>query len=109
MIFDTVACGKRIKEARRKLGLSQFELSERLDISPKYLSRIETGYQTPSLEIMLLISKTLNESLDILVFGTNTDYLPHQDLIREKIQHILSQLSDIVAIFDKNTGSHKQP
>lgn len=98
MIYDTVACGKRIREARRKLGLSQFEFSERLDISPKYLSRIETGYQTPSLEIMLLIAKTLDESLDLLVFGTNTNYSPNQAKFREKIQQIIGQLSDIVAI-----------
>lgn len=98
MIYDPIACGKRIREARRKLGLSQFALSEQLYISPKYLSRIETGYQTPSLEIMLLISKTLNESLDILVFGTNANALTHQAQIREKIQHVLAQLSDIVAI-----------
>lgn len=98
MIYDTVACGKRIREARRKLGLSQLEFSERLDISPKYLSRIETGYQTPSLEIMLLIAKTLDESLDLLVFGTNTKNFPHQTQIRETVQRILAQLSDIVAI-----------
>lgn len=98
MVYDTVACGKRIREARRKTGLSQFELSEQLGISPKYLSRIETGYQTPSLETMLLISKTLGESLDILIFGTNTDYLTYQAKIPGKIQHILAQLSDIVAI-----------
>lgn len=98
MVYDTVACGKRIREARRKLGISQFEFSERLNISSKYLSRIETGYQTPSLEVMLLISKALDESLDSLIFGTNAIYFTHQTQIREKLQHILAQLSDIVAI-----------
>lgn len=98
MIYDPVACGKRISEARRKLGLSQFALSERLDISPKYLSRIETGYQTPSLDIMLLISKSLDESLDNLIFGINTVSFTHQTQIREKMKSILDQLSDIIAI-----------
>ena len=98
MIYDPVACGKRIRKARRRLGLSQFALSERLDISPKYLSRIETGYQTPSLEIMLLISKSLDESLDNLIFGINAVSFTHQTQIREKMKSILDQLSDIVAI-----------
>lgn len=98
MIYDAVACGKRIKEARHKLGLSQVELSEKLSISPKYYSRIETGYQTPSLELMLLISKTLDESLDILIFGTNSCIILYQSQIREKIRHILTQLAEIVAI-----------
>ena len=98
MTYDAVACGKRIKEARHKLGMSQTELSERLSISSKYYSRIETGYQTPSLELMLLISKTLDESLDILIFGTNSCIILYQSQIREKIRHILTQLAEIVAI-----------
>ena len=95
MIYDAVACGKRIKEARYRLGLSQAELSEKLSISPKYYSRIETGYQTPSLELMLLISKTLEESLDILLFDTNSNIISYQSQIREKIQYIITQLVDI--------------
>ena len=98
MTYDAVACGKRIKEARHKLGMSQAEISERLSISSKYYSRIETGYQTPSLEMMLLISKTLDESLDKLIFGTNSCIITHQDQIREKIQYIIAQLSNFVAI-----------
>lgn len=98
MTYDAVACGKRIKEARHKLGMSQTELSERLSISSKYYSRIETGYQTPSLELMLLISKTLDESLDRLVFGTNSCIITHQDQIRNKIQYIIDLLSDFVAV-----------
>lgn len=98
MTYDAVACGKRIKEARHKLGISQVELSERLNISTKYYSRIETGYQAPSLELMLLISKTLDVSLDRLIFGTNSCIITHQTLIKEKIQYILAQLIDIVDI-----------
>lgn len=97
MIYDAVACGKRIKEARHKLGMSQVELSERLSISTKYYSRIETGYQAPSLELMLLISKTLDESLDILIFGTNSDIITCKTQIKKKIQFISAQLSDIAA------------
>ena len=98
MTYDAVACGKRIKEARHKLGMSQTELSERLSISSKYYSRIVTGYQTPSLELMLLISKTLDESLDRLIFGTNSCIITHQDQIRNKIQYIIDLLSDFVAV-----------
>ena len=35
--------GSRIKELRKKKGLSQEELSEKADITPNYLSRIERG------------------------------------------------------------------
>lgn len=97
MTYDAVACGKRIRAIRHKIGLSQFELSEKLSISPKYLSRIETGYQTPSLELMLLISKALDESLDMLIFGATSCRITNQARIRKRILHILSQLSDIVA------------
>ena len=98
MIYNTVACGKRIREARRKMGLSQFELGERLSISPKYLSRIETGYQTPSLELMVLMSKALDESIDMLIFGATSCRIANQVWIKKKIRHILAQLSDIDSI-----------
>ena len=41
--------GLRIKEIRQNRKISQDKLSEKLDIDPKYLSRIEVGKATPSL------------------------------------------------------------
>ena len=41
MYYDIVESGKRIKEMRKKAGLTQAELAEKLGISQSYISRIE--------------------------------------------------------------------
>lgn len=45
--------GLRIKEIRQSRKISQDKLSEKLDIDPKYLSRIEVGKATPSLDLLV--------------------------------------------------------
>lgn len=52
--------GARIKELRRARGLSQDQLSEKVNIDPKHLSRIEVGKSYPSLNTLEKIAKALN-------------------------------------------------
>lgn len=56
--------GKKIKDAREKLGLTQFELAEKISISPNFLGDIERGIKLPSLTKLILLSNTLKLSLD---------------------------------------------
>ena len=49
--------GEKIKELRRLKGLTQEELSEKIGIDYKKLSRIETGRCLPSLKIAQALSK----------------------------------------------------
>lgn len=55
--------GARIKELRRKRGLTQDKLSEMIDIDPKHLSRIEVGGSYPSFETLEKISTALKVEL----------------------------------------------
>ncbi len=62
---------ERIKEARVKAGLSQKELSEKLELMAVYtcrgsISRIETGNRAVTDIEIDAISKALNVSLDYL-------------------------------------------
>lgn len=62
--------GRRIKELRKMRGLSQEELSEKVDIDPKHLSRIEVGRGFPSLDTLEKIAKALNvEMKDFFEFA----------------------------------------
>ncbi len=45
--------GLRIKEIRQNRKTSQEKLSEKLGVDPKYLSRIEGGKATPSLDLLV--------------------------------------------------------
>ncbi len=69
--------GKRIKSKRLELKLTQERLSEIIDVSPTYISEIERGGSICSLFTISKLAKTLDTSLDFLVFGivpTNSDY-----------------------------------
>jgi len=65
--------GKRIKEARKKAGLAQEDLSKKLELEAVYVcrgsvSRIESGVRSITDIEIDAISKVLNVSLDYL-FG----------------------------------------
>ncbi len=56
-----------VRRRRHKLKFSQEELAERADIHRVYLSRVETGKVSPSMEIARRVSKGLGTELSKLV------------------------------------------
>ena len=70
-MLDYKEIGKRVKKARRIKGMTQFELAESTDLCDTYISRIERGVRNASLESVAKISRTLDVSLDCLVFGSD--------------------------------------
>ena len=59
--------GDRIKQKRRKLGLTQAELGEKLNITDRAVSKWEQGEGDPNLSIIPDIAKILGVSLDYLL------------------------------------------
>lgn len=59
--------GDRIKEARRKAGLTQEQLAEKVDISLTYVSEIERGLKLPSISVFIKLIEVLNVSADYLL------------------------------------------
>ena len=55
--------GKRIREIRKRQGLSQERLAERASISPQYVSNIERGNENPTLDLLLRVADALKLSL----------------------------------------------
>jgi len=54
-----VLLGARIKELRKRAGLSQDQLAEKVGIESKYLSRLEVGKRLPSFETLENIADSL--------------------------------------------------
>ena len=54
------AFGRKIKIAREDLGLTQFELAEKIDVSQNFLGDIERGIKLPSLNKLIALSNTLS-------------------------------------------------
>ena len=52
--------GHKVKVKRKKLGITQADLSKRLSISPTYLNLMEAGKRKIDLDLLLKISTELN-------------------------------------------------
>jgi tetratricopeptide (TPR) repeat protein len=67
-VDDPAAVGRRLKEARERAGLSQRRLSFR-GCSPAYISRIESGGRTPSLQLLRELGTRLGVTESWLATG----------------------------------------
>ena len=58
-----------IKARRNEVHMSQEELAEKIDVSARYMSYIETARREVSLKRLCEIAKVLGTTLDPLVYG----------------------------------------
>ncbi len=65
--------GRRIKERREALGLTQEELAERVDVAPHFISTIERGIAFPRYDKMIVLINALETSADS-IFCDVIDY-----------------------------------
>lgn len=71
--------GKAIRTARAAAGLKQNELAKQADITRSYLSLIEAGKRTPSLEALESLAQGLKVPLHLLMLlATEPEDLPPQ-------------------------------
>lgn len=60
----------RVKEFRKKNGMTMLQLADSIDVSEAYISEIENGKKIPSLEVTCRIAKSLRcELSDLVIFG----------------------------------------
>jgi len=78
--IDT-AIGKKIKEQRKRLNISQFELAEMINIHEKQIYRIESGKCSPSITNVLKIIKALNMDIRVLDYENADNFNPVKDEI----------------------------
>lgn len=64
VIYEKV--GKRVKEVRKKSGLTQEDLAEKVGVSATYISSIERGLSFPRGEVLVGILNALNVSSDVV-------------------------------------------
>jgi putative transcriptional regulator len=62
--------GANVKYYRKKRGLSQEQLAEMADITPKHLSAIETGAAFVSAGLLDKLSRVLKVSASVLFYST---------------------------------------
>jgi len=66
--------GEQIKHYRIKLGLTQGQVADALDVTPGYISNVENGRTAMSLRILVYYAKFMGVTLDALVGSLEPDY-----------------------------------
>lgn len=105
MAVDYVIIGQRLKNARKKAGLTQQELAEKLNLSVAYISRVECGSSHVNLKRLTEICNILNISEgDILTGVSNSgeNYLSSEfsDILNKcspEKQKLIYKLSRLIA------------
>jgi transcriptional regulator with XRE-family HTH domain len=82
-----VRIGRNIKVARTRLGMTQSELAEVLDMENVTISRIETGAQLPSIDRLEAMANALGVSLVSLIADTGKT-----EAYAEMLAEVMSQL-----------------
>ena len=60
-----------IKVERMRLGLTQFQLAEMINVHEKYIGLIESGKQNITIKTLIKLSKALNVDITKLVNTNN--------------------------------------
>lgn len=88
--------GKAIKEVRKKTRLNQQEFCNRIKITQTYLSQIENGKKTPSLDILQKIAIAVEIPLGILFWfsieevDVKSHLSDHFKLLKPNIDNLIS-------------------
>ncbi len=83
--------GKRIREERLRLNLTQERLAEDINISTAYLGQVERGERHITLDKLIPLSERLGVSVDFLL----SDYIhPNNDTSIALIRQLLDGRSD---------------
>ena len=82
--------GENLQMLRKKNQLSQEGLAEMLGVSRQAVSKWELGEGYPEVDKLLILSKTLNVSLDSLLGGENTPIVSENCKPSDKIRLISS-------------------
>ena len=90
MILDPKTLGKCIRSERMRIGFTQEEFAEKLNISTSYYARIESGIRMPPLELVIQIVELTDYSLDCLIFG---EY--RMGKIKDELQMAINTLAAI--------------
>lgn len=80
MSINKAEIGKRIRNFRIQNELKQAQLAESLDVSTNFISEIETGKKSISLETLCRLCEKYKLSADYILFGKEYLNLPERTL-----------------------------
>lgn len=93
MYYDQKECGQRIKSLRIGRKLTQEEFAMAVFLNNKYISKIETGRASVSIEVVIRIADFFDVTIDYLLLGESTSKV--QKEFKESVQLALTALKSI--------------
>ncbi len=105
--------GERVKELRRKAGITQIDLAYRIFVSESYIALIESGKRNPSIEIVSKLADVFHVTTDYIVNGSETEedklmLKEWNDILKGRPQQeIDSALKMVKAFFECVDGNKK--
>ena len=90
--------GKKIFELRKKKGISQEELGERIDVTRQTISNWELGTTAPNPEQLKLLSKELNISIDELLDNDIKNIIVEKVSNTEELAGLILKFIKVISI-----------
>lgn len=103
--MDQMKIGKFIASMRKKQGLSQKQLAERIDVTDKTISKWETGNRLPDASILLRLSQELQIDVNELLAGEA--FSSEEFSAEEYVQKSESNLVELVDRLNENEKKRK--
>lgn len=92
--LDKIKTGKIISDARKKLNMTQKDLSEKLFISDKAVSKWERGLSFPDISVLIPLAETLHISLYDLLEGEIMNEQEVEKTLKDTIIYSNSQIKN---------------
>ena len=93
--------GKRVKQCRERLGISQEELAEKTGLTANYISTVERGMSFPRCEKLIILLNGLEVSADAIfcdVLEHSTSYKSSEKLasLSPQVQKRILQMVELM-------------
>ena len=90
--------GDKILQLRKKNGLSQEQLGEKVDVTRQTISNWELGETTPNPEQLKKMSKAFNVSIDEILDNDSKEFLMNKLSNTEKLAGIIIKKLKVIGI-----------
>ena len=99
-MFDNIGVGNQIALLRKRNGLTQEELAEKLGITAQAVSKWENGHTMPETSMLPLLSKLLNSSVDSILLLQEINFITNiEEIIRidkQKARQLLENVDKTI-------------
>ena len=89
--LDYRIIGKRIKERREALELTQRELADLVGVSPSFIGHLERAEKIPSVETLAKLCAAVDMSMDYLVMGVRRECERTRCALYEELRELLDR------------------